>query len=795
MNGSIAIDGPGVQLPSEAALQLGQIGVWRHDLRTGLVHLNDIAAAALGCAPDQRSLLWSEMQARVNPKDLPQLNSACEKAALGVEPVAFEMRLRQTRQKAWQHVSTRCAVVRDAAGTPIAVHGVSVDLTAPLEDARRAQTMVRRLETIGQAAGMGFWAVRRGAQPAYWGPQLYAMHGLPPAESPPELRHWLREYVHPDDRAAVRRTLLSGLRAGSTPQETEFRLLRRDGKTLRVIAHTRVEQFDDETARPFGLLIDMTDRFHAQAALRKNAGRAQLIARAVGLGTWEHDLESDGAEWDEQMWRLRGLVPQAQAPDGAERRSYVHPEDRDITDWASQHGARVSVALEYEFRVVWPDGSVHWLASRSIAESDDEGRLIRRVGLNWDITKARNLRAAHEEKLTAQRELQAKSKFLSRMSHELRTPLNAVLGFTQLLQADEGRDDIRTRRQRLEQIRRAGQHLLELIDDVLDLSRLEGGEMAITLEAVSLPVLVESVLPLVEAQARDRDVRIRLGRLQSTAHADPTRLRQVLLNLLTNAIKYNRAGGEIYVDAQNSDGICLLRVRDTGHGLTAAQLQHLFEPFNRLGAERSEVPGTGIGLAIVKALVERMGGTVHVESSPDHGTCFELRLHDGASPALAPAGPSNVQMLALAAGRSGRRARGRILYIEDNPVNAMIVVELARLRADLELKTTENGSEGLELARSWQPDLILLDMQLPDMSGEQVFAALRADARCAQIPCIALSANALPTDIERALRAGFSDYWTKPLDFRLFHTAIETVFGPPRPPAAAPDSVARGSHG
>ena len=649
-------------------------------------------------------------------------------------------------------------------------------------DPRRAQEILRRLELIGQSAGIGFWSLQRQPAQTYWGRQLYELHGLSPTQPPPDWRTWLRRHVHPEDRQLVSHSLARWLREGGAAHELGFRLVHADGSLRHVVAHLLMDG-EHGRQRPFGLLIDVSEQQAALAASRRSDGRAHLIAHSLGVGTWEHDLLTDAATWDEQMWRLRGREPQAQAPDGASRNAMVHAADQAMMQEIFQRSLRNAGPLEYEFRVRWPDGSWRWLASRSTTEVNAQGQAVRRIGLNWDITEARMARAAQQEKRDAQRELRAKLQFLSRMSHELRTPLNAMLGFAQLLEVDDGRGDAETRLQRLQQIRHAGQHLLALIDDVLDLSRLEGGEMSIVSESVSVRTLVQSALPLVERLAEDQGVHLRQGRLEGQVLADPTRLRQVLLNLLTNAIKYNRPGGEVCVQAHSEDNVSVLRVSDTGRGISAEQRQHLFDPFNRLGAERSAVQGTGIGLAIVKALVERMGGTVHVESTPGAGSCFELRLRDGQAESLLREGAASAEILALAAvSRPPAPAQaGRILYVEDNPVNAMIVVELVSQRGGLEIRTAETGTEGVQVAREWLPELVLLDMQLPDIGGEQVFAELRADARTAAIPCIALSANAMPTDIARARHAGFSDYWTKPLDFRVFHTAIEALFGPAPP--------------
>jgi len=444
-----------------------------------------------------------------------------------------------------------------------------------------------------------------------------------------------------------------------------------------------------------------------------------------------------------------------------------------------------------------------------------------------DVARARGAIEARTEMAAAERELRAKSRFMSRMSHELRTPLNAMLGFTQLMMADG--DEPQLRHERLRHITTAGRHLLTLIDDILDLSRLEGGEAALRLESVPLAPLLTQVMPLVAPLAQTHGVEVTADTTDAVVRADATRLRQVLLNLLTNAIKYNRPGGTVHVEVQtvtaagqmsNPGDACgiappSLRVRviDTGRGLTAAQIRQLFQPFNRLGAEESGVEGTGIGLAIVKGLVERMDGTITARSVPGEGSTFTVCLPLGGSVAAtagaaqppSPVTPGDPATSAVANGdvdagasrgpvtgpiapaasqprADGGTAFARILYIEDNPVNTMIVAELLKRRSDLALHLAEDGASGVALARTLIPDLILLDMQLPDMDGHEVFRRLQADPGTSRIPCIALSANVLQSDIDRALTAGFDAYLTKPFEFEGFLALIDRHVHPPQNP-------------
>jgi len=593
----------------------------------------------------------------------------------------------------------------------------------------------------------------------------------------------VRELIHPDDLPQVLETARLALES-DTPTDMEARYRRRDGAWREVMTRRVVQR--DAQGRPvafLGVALDITARRAQQQqqqdaalALRSAVERVALAAGGVGLGTWEVDLDGGQVYWDAQMWRLRGHEPQPRAMSQGERMACVHPEDRAATYAVLDRAMVDGLPFENEFRVVWPDGQVRWLASRSVEIRDAATRGRRRIGVNWDVTDKRTGEAARREREIALRENQAKSKFLARMSHELRTPLNAVLGFSQLLLADgPGSDEHATARHRwLEHIHTAGQHLLALINDVLDLSSLEGGEMAIEMQPVELAPLLEQTLPLLGTLAEQRRVSVTVGALQAQVMADPMRLRQVLLNLLTNAVKYNRTGGSVTVEALPRGTEVLLRVADTGRGMNDEQLRHLFEPFNRLGREsdvRDPVDGSGIGLAIAKALIERMGGSVHVDSAPGAGSVFELRLA-AANALQAPAAP-------VADAR-----RRQVLYVEDNPVNALIIGELLARREDITLHIAVDGGCGVARAVELRPDLVLLDMQLPDFDGFEVLRRLRADPRTASIPCVALSANAMPDDIDRALRAGVAHYWTKPLDFQAFLASLDTMFGAPGVPGA-----------
>ena len=397
---------------------------------------------------------------------------------------------------------------------------------------------------------------------------------------------------------------------------------------------------------------------------------------------------------------------------------------------------------------------------------DAHGIALRRVGVNWDITDARSAEQARQQALLAERESRAKSQFLSRMSHELRTPLNAALGFTQLLQVEAQRAALGGQPVQLDKlghIRAAGEHLLALIDDVLDLSSLESGALRRAREPVDVAATVAQTLSMRAALAAQQQVGLHAGRLAGTVRADPARLRQVLMNLLAHAIRSSRPQGEVVVDAQAHGERIHLRVHYAGRQLPAEPSAQLFEPFDPLGAA-----GTGIGLTIARALVRGMGGSITASSAPGGATVFELTLAAHRAEASADA------VRATAVAPTGRS--GQLLYIEDNDVNVLLVEELVRSVSGLRIVSEPTGAKGVEPALRLQPDLILIDLQLPDFDGFEVLRRLRGQPQTAGIPCVALSANALPEDIARGLAAGFDDYWTKPIRFKPFLEALELRF-------------------
>ena len=756
-----SVDEASAQL--QLATELADVSMWRHDLVTQRVHFNSRAAVVMGMEARPDGVPIDEVRKRIHPDDLLEVLATYQRALGSARPEDSQARYLGLDGR-WHHIFTRRITQRDGFGTPIALSGVALDISEQMERLQRADELARRLDDVTSTSGIGIWRVLRGDGAVEWNAQMYAMAGLPPGQPAPGFLEWVARFVHPDDRDRVREFELKWVEHPDTPAEIVHRIVHANGQVRHVVARARIEP-EGSPYQATGVAIDVTERELALAALRVATERSAMATRAAGIGIWEWEADTGVSRWDDEMFVLRGLEPRTTSPSFEEMAQWVHPDDIHYVNDQIQSARVEDRPAYYEFRIIRADGVQRWLASRSLPVRDERGRTHMRLGVNWDITEAHEAAAARHERELVLRESQAKSELLARMSHELRTPMNAVLGFTQLLLADdaatppEDTDAALTRHARLEHIRSAGEHLLTLINNVLELSRLDGPALDVVLQPVLMASLIEQSLPLVEGLAQQHGVSIVAPPSPLHARADPTRLKQVLVNLLTNAIKYNRPGGRVHLDVVPGSGQVLIRVSDDGIGMTSEQQADAFEPFNRAGAERDGIEGTGIGLTIVKALVEGMGGRISVHSARGVGSVFEVSLD-----AAAESGP-----LALPA--------PRLLYIEDNAVNVLIVSELVRRRPGIEFDSMPDGASGVARAAQTLPGLTLVDMQLPDISGLEVLARLRANPLTSGLRVVALSANAIPADIQRALQAGFDDYWTKPLDFKVFNAALDQVFG------------------
>lgn len=671
-----------------------------------------------------------------------------EKVHLG-EVVPAYLTRRQRKDGALVDISLTVAPIRDLSGVIVGASAIARDITA-------LQHREAQLTSLIEAAPDAFIVVGATGLIQFVNQQTENLFGYPRIE----LMGQPIEMLVPD-RARGKHPDLRGSYGGEpTARPMRGRNLsgrRKDGSEFSV----------DISLTPLytsqGLLVaaavrDATERKEAEArfeALLESAPDAIIVADDKGMIAVANHRASDlfGYSRDELIGHpVEMLVPQ-QNRDGHPdlRRGYVaHPAVRPMGAglqlWAQRKdGSKFPVDISLA-PLETPAGILVSAAVRDITDR---------------LAAEEALRAAKEE---AEQANLAKSEFLSRMSHELRTPLTAILGFTELLQLGGMPADQRDLF--VDRTHRAGQHLLSLINDVLDISRVEAGSLAMSIEAVDAAPLVEDAIELIAPMAQTRRIAVANTVRDAAVMADSGRLRQVLLNLLSNAVKYNREAGAITISSRAVGEIVSITVSDTGPGISEQDLPRLFQPFERLGVQTGEIEGTGIGLAISRGLVDMMGGTIEVASVPGEGTRFTVSLP--AAEHLAPA------KVSTAAGDRDRPT-ATVLYIEDNTSNTVLVESALSMRPQIRFISAVQGQLGLELARDHRPDLVLLDLHLPDMTGEAVLAGLKADERTAAAPVIIVSADATKNRIRELLAAGAHDYITKPLVIKDFLASVDAA--------------------
>ncbi len=796
------------------AVDLVGLHLWRIDLRTGLVQLDPRTCQTHGLDTYPEGVPVQTLRALVHADDVERLRTADRQALTSDTLVDAQVRMRALDGE-FHPLLTRRIVQRDPHGEAIALVGVSLDMSVSERESSLKAAISARMDLVAEATGIAVWWFRYATGERHWNGPMRRLFSVPDAAVDPSLRKCLRACVLPEDWPRVRESIRlverldqaqadtgaaepvrrrPGFDAPGSPEviELEFRIRDAAGRVRWLVSRTQALGVSDQ-AMSQGVFIDVTEFREAQVELRLAQSRVELAARAAGLGTWEHDLTTGRTHWDAQMYLLRGLSPTDPRP-VAQLTGEMTPGP-DAPDVPSRLAQALANGQGYvnEFKVVWPDGRVRWLASRGMSVAGLTGQLDRVFGVNWDITEHKLAEAMQRDKRLAEEASRAKTEFLARMSHELRTPLNAVLGFADLLCNAPPGDLSERDRGHAELIRGAGLHLLALIDDVLELSQPEVTVRPLRTLPVALDDALAVVVRWVQAEARLAGVSVQAAAGGLHVRADMQRLRQVLLNLLSNAVKYNRPGGWVQVRSQRVpfarrppawqsvadrglDAV-MLSVTDSGRGMTAQQMAHLFEPFNRLGAESGPVQGMGIGLAIVRQLVGRLGGHVEVSSTPGDGSEFRVWLD--AAPCDRLVGEPLQLPLAPMPEPPWRSDGLQALYVEDNPVNLLLMQEMFKKRPAWSLFTAVNGLDGVAQGHRMRPQLALIDMQLPDIDGIEVLRRLRLDPAMVAVPCIAVSANAMPDDIARARDAGFSDYWTKPVDLKHLLAALDALADAP----------------
>ena len=719
-------------------------------------------------------------------------------------------------------------------------------------------------------------------------------------------------FVHPDDRQRNMELFQPLIEREKDYCHHQVRYLTKDGgfRWIEVYARLGLNEHD-EIIGTYGTLQDITERKEAEDNLEQLSFRLSLAVQAGGVGVWDYNLVDDILTWDNQMFELYGIKKENFTNVYNAWQAGLHPDDRVRGDHEIQMALSGEKEFDTEFRVVWPDGTIHYIRAMAIVQHDGTGNPVHMVGTNWDITANKKAeeelkskmalleaqknatpdgilvvdqakehflvinkryleifevpveiaesgnaplllrhvaamvknrdkfleitlmfyddpystnndeielvngmildrysapvmgldgrlygriwsflditerKKAEEEIIKARNEAEtanlAKSEFLSRMSHELRTPMNSILGFAQLMEMGGGLNPQQNKG--LGHIMNSGRHLLNLINEVLEISRIEAGHLAISLEPVLIENIIGEIWDSIQPMAYDRNIKFILLDPpvdQLFVNSDYQRLKQVFLNLFANAIKYNSKGGTVTIKTEilnefNAEAPYVrISITDTGLGISPEDIPRLFKPFERIGAEKTQTEGTGLGLSVVKRLMDAMGGRIGVESVFGTGSTFWIELPGIENPLSIVHQTMTIEERHSA----GDLHRGTILYIEDNSSNVELVEQiLISQRPNIRLISNMHGKLAVSLALKLEPDLILLDLNLPDINGDEVIRLLQEEEKTKNIPVVIISADAMALQLKKLLSAGARNYLTKPLDVTAFLLEVDKWIG------------------
>lgn len=667
----------------------------------------------------------------------------------------------------------RIAPVHDEQGRLTHFIGISDDVTERREAGDALYKSEERLRRSQLYANIGTWDWNIRTGELICSERICSLFGYPKSRQDSSYKNYFNN-IHPDDRQRLVDALNACVYQGAE-FNIELRCVWPDGMVRWLLERGDVVRAEDGTPlNMLGVVQDITKRKLVE--LENMEQQARLLI-------FKHIIENvaDAVITIDPAGIIRSFNPAAEKLFGYSAAEITgcnvnllmpEPYHSEHSQYLARYNAGQSAGImgkQLELTGLHKDGTIFPVELSVSAMEIEQSRHF--AGILRDISQ----RKQHEREIIAARDEaehanKAKSEFLSSMSHELRTPMNAILGFGQLLEIEAGLNEDQA--DYVDEMLKAGRHLLELINEVLDLAKIESGNINLSLESLSCTELVAECLALVKPIAQVRGITIKDALAGDyVIRADRTRLKQVLLNLLSNAIKYNRPQGEVSVQVSVHQGLVRFAVSDTGYGIPAARQQEVFQPFSRLGAEESDIEGTGIGLTISRRLMKMMGGVIGMESEEGRGSVFWIELPEVicaqsiGSRHFAPATALDTA--------AGDKRRHTVLYIEDNPANLRLVFEILSMNPKLQLITAHTPELGLELVSARCPELILLDINLPGMDGYQVLSVLRSMTSSKKTPVIAISANATERDIEQGMAAGFDQYITKPIDVMRFLEIVE----------------------
>ncbi len=830
---------------SRERLRRGQvfanIGTWDWNIKTGELVWSERIAPLFGYADGELETSYANFLNAIHPDDQELVVDAVNDCLVNDTPYDIEHRV------VWpdgtvRWLQERGAVLRDEQGEALQMLGVVQDIDERKRTEQALAESEQRLREAQTLSHIGNWQADISTGELYWSDEIYRIFGHQPGDFEASIELF-KKAVHPDDLHLIEDDISVAEQTGI--HDVVHRIVRPDGSTRYV--HELGEATLDDAGKLLkltGTVQDITELRTTQLQVEQQSklldmlhhSTTDFVEKADFVGTMSQMLKTllsltrseygfagevlyddrqqpcikphaiSNIDWsDEQQAEYNQLVKgglefnnmQTLFGEVLQNKSVVihnqlagETNDTGMPDGHPQIQSYLAVPVFYGDEMV----GIYALANRKGGYSETQRDFLRPFDTTYSVMIHSNRMVVAEKhnrddlikaKEIAERASQAKSDFLSSMSHELRTPMNAILGFGQLLQYDKA---LPTQHQdNIGEILKAGHHLLDLINDILDLAKIEAGKIELNISSVDVCSIIDECTTLMSPLAARRNISISHSGLQHTfVHADRTRLKQLLLNLLSNAIKYNKDNGHVQIEVSRpSDGTLRLSVVDTGIGISDNDMQQLFTPFTRFNTRHSSVEGTGIGLTITRSIVEMMHGHIGAESALGDGSRFwiELPLESVAEQTTDSGVQQKPRQQKTPLGEPSPASmmdHYKILYIEDNPSNLRLVEQLIRIRDDIELYTAHNPRLGIDLASAHRPDLILLDINMPGIDGYQVLEILKNTDELKNTPVIAVTANAMPRDIEQGKAAGFSDYVTKPLQVNNFLNLIDNYLSSSR---------------
>jgi PAS domain S-box-containing protein len=716
------------------------------------------------------SCLW----ARFHPEDIPMIQSAIQNSAASLQPFFVETRLLLPNERVkWIQVSSQPDRQENS---DVIWDGVVIDISDRKNAEQKLQELSERLELAIQSAQIGIWEFDFSNNRLFWDKRMLAIHGVSPEAFHGTYEDWSSR-VHPDDLLQAQ----PDISREKAIYSTEFRIIRPDGTVRWVMSYSCKQRNDQgELVRAVGVNIDISDRKNTELVLKDLSDRLEFALKGANIGIWEYQINEGRLIWDERMFTLYGVSSEEFLGKYEDWLQRVHPDDLDWVQQAQQKAHQGDKECRAEFRIIRPDGTIRFIDSYAFNQYNAQGEIQKTIGLNIDISDRKQaelqLQRINEELIRATR---LKDEFLANMSHELRTPLNAILGMTEILEEQIFGDLNDRQMQSLHTIENSSKHLLELINDILDVAKIEAGQIHLSCQPSNIEALCQSSLVFIKQQAFNKKIQLEteIPPNLPTINLDERRIRQVLINLLNNAVKFTPNGGKISLQVsyiQVLDNVVIaqgcpcdtieMSVIDTGIGIAPDQIKRLFQPFVQVeSALNRSYNGTGLGLALVKRLVELHGGEVRLTSELGVGSCFTIALPitPFCESSIVPESPlpsTTESILKI-------EDAPLILLAEDNEENINLFADYLSLKG-YRLVIAHNGRMAIDLAQQIHPDLILMDIQMPEMDGLEAIQLMRQIPELANTPIITLTALAMSGDRDRCIAVGANDYLSKPVSLK-----------------------------